>query len=200
MDHRIACVGDSLTYGFLVENREQNHYPAQLGRLLGEGFKVNNFGENGHTAQKEADLPYWHHPKFQASCSFAPNTVILMLGTNDAKWQNWQGAEVFIKDYRALVQHYQALPSQPQVFLMTPPKMFAVPGVVSNVQPAVVEVIAQLVRDLGVDLGLPVIDLNRATQGRPELFPEDGIHTSAAGASFIAGLVREGLRGFSAKV
>ena len=32
---KVACVGNSVTYGYLIENREVNSYPAQLQRLLG---------------------------------------------------------------------------------------------------------------------------------------------------------------------
>ena len=31
---KIACVGDSITFGALIKNRKENCYPAQLGRML----------------------------------------------------------------------------------------------------------------------------------------------------------------------
>ena len=33
---KIACVGDSITFGAGVEDRDKNHYPLVLGKLLGE--------------------------------------------------------------------------------------------------------------------------------------------------------------------
>ena len=39
---KVACVGDSITYGAGVEGRETNSYPAQLGEYLGSGFQVRN--------------------------------------------------------------------------------------------------------------------------------------------------------------
>jgi sialate O-acetylesterase len=41
---RIACVGNSVTYGYGIANRERDSYPAQLQRMLGEGYEVRNFG------------------------------------------------------------------------------------------------------------------------------------------------------------
>ena len=35
---RIACVGDSITYGAGIKDRENDNYPVQLGRLLGDGY------------------------------------------------------------------------------------------------------------------------------------------------------------------
>ena len=31
---KVACVGDSVTYGYGIENTEENSYPAQLQQLL----------------------------------------------------------------------------------------------------------------------------------------------------------------------
>ena len=34
---KVACIGNSITYGSGIDNREQNSYPAQLQRMLGVG-------------------------------------------------------------------------------------------------------------------------------------------------------------------
>ncbi len=39
---RIACVGDSTTYGHGITGWPKNTYPAILQNLLGEGYHVNN--------------------------------------------------------------------------------------------------------------------------------------------------------------
>ena len=33
---RVACIGDSITYGSGIEARDRNSYPAQLQQLLGD--------------------------------------------------------------------------------------------------------------------------------------------------------------------
>lgn len=44
---KVACVGNSVTYGHGIENREKNSYPAQLQRMLGNEYEVANFGKAG---------------------------------------------------------------------------------------------------------------------------------------------------------
>ena len=46
---RVACVGDSITFGSGIRDRQTNSYPAQLGRLLGEKWEARNFGVSGAT-------------------------------------------------------------------------------------------------------------------------------------------------------
>ena len=40
---KVACVGNSVTYGYTLLEREKNCYPAQLARMLGDGYEVANF-------------------------------------------------------------------------------------------------------------------------------------------------------------
>ena len=80
---RVACVGDSITYGAKIEDKFLNSYPAQLQQLLGGRYLVENFGASGHTLQKDANFSYWNHPNFKKSSDFQPDVIFLMLGTND---------------------------------------------------------------------------------------------------------------------
>ena len=50
---RVACVGDSITFGAGIEDREKKCYPAQLQELLGPRFEVRNFGRSGATASRK---------------------------------------------------------------------------------------------------------------------------------------------------
>ena len=55
----VSCVGDSITFGAAIKDRGANSYPSQLQKMLGDGYKVNNFGVNGATLLKKSDKPYW---------------------------------------------------------------------------------------------------------------------------------------------
>ena len=55
---RVACVGDSITYGCFMPGQPWNSYPRKLGRLLGRGYCVGNFGYTNRTALKSGDYPY----------------------------------------------------------------------------------------------------------------------------------------------
>ena len=85
---RVACVGNSITYGAGIPNRDANSYPAQLQAYLGDGYEVRNFGVSGTTASPQGDHPYTATAAWRASRDFAPDVVLLKMGTNDTKPQN----------------------------------------------------------------------------------------------------------------
>ena len=41
---KVACVGNSITYGSGVADREVNAYPVKLQGMLGDKYEVGNFG------------------------------------------------------------------------------------------------------------------------------------------------------------
>ena len=76
---KIACVGDSLTYGMGVEDREENCYPMVLQNMLGtDSYTIGNFGVNGATLQKEGNQPYWEEKRYEQSAFFL-NRILLFL-------------------------------------------------------------------------------------------------------------------------
>src|SRR5689334_8855673 len=104
---KIACVGDSITYGSGLGDRGTESYPAVLQTLVGSAHTVENFGVSGATLLKNGDKPYWDESAYGSSGSFEPDVVVIMLGTNDAKPQNWSHASEFAGDYAALIEHYR---------------------------------------------------------------------------------------------
>jgi acyl-CoA thioesterase-1 len=180
---RVACVGDSITYGSGIDDRDKNSYPAVLGRLLGKEYAVRNFGVGGATLQKNGDKPYWSLDEFKDVAAFNPHIVIVKLGTNDSKPQNWHGADKFKIDLAALLNHLRALPKEPQVFVCTPvPVHRDAFGIRETV---VRDEIVPAVNEVAESSELPVIDLYGALREAGDLFP-DGVHPNAAGAKKIA--------------
>ena len=60
---RIACVGNSVTYGYGLADREHDAYPVRLQSMLdakyGAGkFYVGNFGHSGATLLSKGHRPY----------------------------------------------------------------------------------------------------------------------------------------------
>lgn len=70
---KVACVGNSITYGAGISNRDKNSYPAQLQYYLGDGYEVHNFGSNGATAQSDGDYPYIRTAVYNESKAFFPS-------------------------------------------------------------------------------------------------------------------------------
>jgi acyl-CoA thioesterase I len=190
---RVACVGDSITFGDWF--RKSARYPVQLQALLGAGYSVRNFGAPGFTAQKAGDHPYWEHRYFGLGTAFDPNVVVLMLGSNDSKRDNWASMARFEADYLALIQHYQALPGKPRIILMTPPAMFlnGRKEMPFGMNPAVVEEISEKVKEIGASLRLSVIDVHAITAPHGEYFTRDGIHPDGDGEGLISRAVYEAI-------
>lgn len=189
---RVACVGDSITFGAGVENREMNCYPVVLGKLLGPRFDVRNFGVSGATLLKRGDLSYWTVRPFEQLEDFGPEVIILALGTNDSKPQNWKYGGEFSADLRAMLDHFAGLPSKPKVWLCLPPPVYEAKWGINEatLNGEIIPRILQVAREKN----LPTINLHQALGGRPEYFP-DKIHPNAAGAGMMAMTVFTALKG-----
>jgi lysophospholipase L1-like esterase len=179
---RVACIGNSITYGDGIEDRSMT-YPAQLGRLLGEGWEVQNFGVNGATLLKQGDLPYWETDAYREALAYNPDVVIIKLGTNDTKPQNWQYADAYIPDYEALIDSFAGLSARPQIWLALPAPAYAEQW---GISPEVIEnELIPRIRQVAARKGVPIIDLQMPLSNHPEWFPDD-IHPNAEGAGLIA--------------
>ena len=189
---RVACVGDSITFGAGIKDRKNDNYPVVLGRSLGERFEVRNFGVSGATLLKDGDFSYWKTPAFKAATEFDPHVVVIKLGTNDTKPQNWKHADEYTADYEAMIDHFAALPAKPKIWLCSPAPVYQTRWGIS--EKSVVEGVIPKVQALARRKGLPVIDLYAVLSDKPEMFP-DKIHPNAAGAKLMAEAVEAAILG-----
>jgi acyl-CoA thioesterase I len=177
---KVACVGDSITQG---AGSKGNPYPKQLQELLGEKWKVGNFGVGGRTLMDKGDHPYMSEKAYKDALAMKPDVVIIMLGTNDTKPQNWKFKDTFVTDYTKLVASFQALESKPRIYVCRP---CPVPGKGNfGINEAGVQEQIPLIDKLAKDMGLGVIDMHAALDATPELLP-DRVHPNAAGAGKMA--------------
>ena len=103
---RVACVGNSITYGAGIKNRSHDSYPSVLGRLLGDKYWVKNFGVSARTMLNKGDRPYMKEQAYQQALAFNPNIVVIKLGTNDSKSFNWVHKADFIKDTQTMIDAF----------------------------------------------------------------------------------------------
>lgn len=192
---RVACVGNSVTYGVGVADRAAEAYPAQLQRLLGDGYEVGNFGHSGTTLLSHGSNPYVRTAEFRAAMDFRADLVVIHLGLNDTDPRNWpQLADDFIPDYRALIDSFRSANPAARVWvcLMTPifhgHRRFD--SGTRDWHALIQRRIAQVARTAGVGL----IDLYTPLHCRPDLFP-DALHPDAEGAAILARTVYGALTG-----
>lgn len=188
---RVACVGDSITYGCMVRNRRKNNYPAVLSRLLGKNYCVNNYAYTNRTAIKSGDYPLVKEKVYKQSLDFKPNIVLILLGSNDSKENNWN-EDQFIADYGEMLDRYLSIESSPKVYLLIPPPVFEVRGkVLYRLRKSVIEnEIIPAVKRIAESNGIDCIDLYKVFEGKKELF-SDGIHPNAKGSRLLAQSVFE---------
>jgi lysophospholipase L1-like esterase/fibronectin type 3 domain-containing protein len=187
---KVACVGDSITAGMGLANAGTQSYPAQLQLLLGGGYMVGNFGLSGATLLKQSDFTYWNTSQHTGSLAYSPNIVVIMLGTNDTKSWNWNATN-FAADYNDLIAQYQALPTQPKVYICLSPSVFTPNAFGTTFDPAFVQnTLVPAIRSVATSNGVRLIDNNTPLLNHPELF-SDGVHPTAQGAGVIAATVAE---------
>ena len=95
---RVACIGNSITHGSGIDMQEAKGYPAQLQRLLGSGYYVKNYGVGARCMMSTSDHPYMKEQAWRDAKAFCPDVVVIKLGTNDSKPQNWQYKDEFKQD------------------------------------------------------------------------------------------------------
>ncbi|MCR5071299.1 MAG: hypothetical protein K6A62_05170 [Bacteroidales bacterium] len=180
---KVACVGDSITWGFTIVNRSNYSYPAVLQQLLGDGFEVRNFGHNDAAARFDAETPYVSKKAYRDSLAWEPDIVLLMLGTNDTKPWNWNPG-IFREDYLRVVESYLALPSHPQVVLVAPIRIFKTIPVMFLNPDVLEEGVRPAIRDIAAQLHLQLVDLYDLFDSAR--FCRDGVHPQRDGARLLA--------------
>ncbi|PTS97582.1 sialate O-acetylesterase, partial [Flavobacterium sp. HMWF030] len=86
---KIACIGDSVTAGYLLANPSAESYPSQLQILMGNQYEVKNFGHSGATLLKKGSTPYFKTEKCAEAIAYRPDIAIIHLGLNDTDPRNW---------------------------------------------------------------------------------------------------------------
>ena len=202
---RIACIGDSLTWGFTLVDPWRQSYPALLGEMLGPAYEVRNFGCNGASVGFDADLPYVRTQAYRASLAWSPDVVLLMLGSNDANPRDWDAGPAadpaaatataaFRRDYCRIIAAYRDLPSRPRIILIAPIRIFRVGGwSFMDLSPETMEErIRPTIRAIAAESGLELVDL-------VDLFTDpqhcaDGVHPQSTGTRLLAEAIYRGVK------
>jgi lysophospholipase L1-like esterase len=181
---KIACIGDSVTWGAGVADRYNDNYPFQLRDLLGTGYAVENFGNSGKTMLINGDDPYWNTSQYSYSQLYSPDVVFIMLGSNDSKAWNYPAMpEQFSQNYVTMINAFRAMPQHPEVYAVLPPKAYSAAYGIDDY--VIVNSIIPDIKALAYANAVNIIDMHQATMGIPAQFP-DGVHPDGAGSGVIA--------------
>ncbi|TCD46242.1 esterase [Streptococcus sp. X16XC17] len=179
---KVATVGDSLTYGYGLNDRNIEAYPSILADKLGSRYQVHNFGLSGRSLQTTSDFPYFEEDNAKLSLLSEPDMVVVMIGSNDSRGPYWN-KERFTVEYRQMVERYQSLVSQPDVFVVVPP---FVPTSRFGLNNAIIkEELQVIIPQIAEEVGAHSINLYPLTEGHLEYY-SDGLHLNYSGNQIIA--------------
>ena len=206
---RVACIGNSITDGHGIEMAPQHGYPAQLQRLLGNGYWVKNFGVSARTMLNKGDFPYMNEMAWRDALAFDPDIVIIKLGTNDSKPQNWKYGAEFKQDLQQMLttlcpslatpakkkgkKARQAQPRRPQIYLCTPIPAFKSTWDINDA--IITDSIIPIQKELAQTYGLQVIDLHQLFANDSDKVQGDGIHPNEKGVRKMAEIIAGVLKG-----
>ena len=180
---RVACVGDSITYGDKLADPASQAYPAVLGRLAQGRCVVGNFGVNGATALPIPFRAWADTPAARAALAFDPDLVVVLLGINDFLGFSDQ-LDRYPAALRGIAARFQALPSAPRLFLCTllPP---APEDQMAEANRLIREKMNSAVRAVAAETGATVVDLHAVYPAQLDWLP-DALHPTPAGAELVA--------------
>lgn len=180
---KVACIGNSITRGACIDMASQFSYPAQMQKILGDGFYVRNFGMSGYNMINSTHLPYMKSGAWTMALGFNPDIVVIKLGTNDARADVWVDREKeFEQDTQRMIDSLRALPSHPRIILCTPipiksHKLVSDTTLVEDLIPRLLKVAKKN--------KVEVLDLHSLYTDMSTYFV-DGLHPNVHGAKIIA--------------
>ena len=185
-------------------------YPALLQKKLGDGYWVKNFGVSGRTLLNNGDYPYMNEMAWKDAQAFKPDIVIIKLGTNDSKPQNWKHAAEFKSDLQQMITTLcpqLAQPAKkkgkksknnaggqeqtPKIILCTPIPAFKSSWDINET--VIKNEIIPIEQEVAREYGLQVIDLHTLFSDGEELVQPDGIHPNDKGVQRMADAIAEAL-------
>ena len=184
---RIACVGDSITEGYGLAVQSKTSYPVMLDSILGPKYAVLNSGRSATTLQKKGDFPYWICKEFSNVFVYKPNIIIMKLGTNDTKPNNWH-ADKYEQDYQAMIDTFKTISSKPEIYVCLPVPVFKTKWGIND--STVVHGIIPIIEKLAKKNKLSVIDLYKGMNNEGVNF-FDSIHPNEKAVKMMAAIIAE---------
>ena len=183
---KVACVGNSITYGTGIINRDADSYPAQLQKLLGKKYSVGNFGKPGATLLAHGHRPYIQQEEYQKALHFSGDIVLIHLGINDTDPRNWPNyRDEFVHDYLKLIESFKKVNPQCRILLAyITPIADRHPRFISGTQQWHEE-IQKAIKAVAQISQAELIDFHTPLYPYPLLLP-DAIHPNEEGAHILA--------------
>ena len=187
---KVACIGDSLTRGYLLEDAQS--YPAQLQQLLGAQYEVRNFGHTSSYVIDDGPVEYRNTEDYSAAIRYDADILIFMFGSNDVGAYNFTPL-YFQNQYRELIDSFRQTKKNPKIYLIIAPDSH-------DLHFGLIQQTIQPVMTLGQQLPATVINPYYLFLGHPEDYLSDGLHLTGIAYGKLAQLVLRAMQGTDAYV
>ena len=197
---KVACIGDSITFGYGLQNRLEDAYPFQLQKMLDEKFpgeyEVGNFGNSGRgiyldSMRGKEKRGYKWMKEHQSALAFKPDIVVCNLGINDngeylKEYTGGRERGQFVKDYMTLLADYAKLSPKPKFYIWTKlSPLTKGQNFYRSPEPFLMQIdleeIARRTKATGIDMFTPF-----KGDRMDAVFARDHIHPDPEGAKIIA--------------
>lgn len=191
---KVACVGNSVTFGYGITEKEKA-YPAVLQQQLGAGYDVRNFGHSGTTLLEQGHRPYRQKPEYKDAMAFKADIVVIHLGLNDTDPRNWPNYNSrFDRDYQQLITDFRTANPNAKIWICLMSPIFDRHPRFQSGTRDWHEAIQKHIQRIARANGTGLIDLHTPLYKHPDLFA-DALHPNGEGAAIIAQTVFAAITG-----
>ena len=192
---KVACIGNSITYGYGLPDRATQSYPVQLQKMLGESYQVENFGKSGATLLNKGHRPYMQQDEYHRAIDFAGDIVVIHLGINDTDPRDWPDyRDFFVKDYIALIDSFRVANPEARIMIARlTPIADRHPRFLSGTRDWHGE-IQLAIENVARYAGVQLIDLHKPLYPYPFMLT-DAVHPDPEGAFVLAQTVYSAITG-----
>jgi acyl-CoA thioesterase-1 len=199
---RIACIGNSITFGARLTQPKMDSYPAVLLSMLKQGeylnYEVKNFGVGGATILRFGTPNLW--PLIDSLEIFKPDIVIIKAGTNETVGSprlNWEHINEFEKDYSDYISGIRKINPNCRIVICSPLDMvIQTDGLsseriadLSGRRPRIWE-LRKRIKRIARSEKVSFLDLTKPFEGKAKLMTvSDGVHPNLDGYRYLGTLV-----------
>lgn len=204
---KIACIGNSITFGARLTHPDTESYPAVLSAMLSEkgyvNYEIKNYGIGGATMLKFGTPNLWR--LLDSLKRFIPDIVIIKAGTNETVGEprrNWEHINEFEKDYSDYVAAIRKINPACKIIICSPLDMvIETEGLTAERKndllgrrPRIWE-LRKRVKKIAKAEQLYFLDLTKPFKGKAEFMTKmDGVHPNKEGYYHMASLVFKFMR------
>ena len=199
---RIACIGNSITFGARLDKPDIESYPAVLAEMLKTNnylnYEIKNFGIGGATILRFGTPNLW--PLIDSLDNFKPDIVIIKAGTNETVGKprlNWEHIGEFEKDYSDYIAEIRKVNPNCKIVICSPLDMvIQTDGLsperitdLSGRRPRIWE-LRKRIKKIAKSEQVSFLDLTKPFEGKANLMTKkDGVHPNKDGYQYLGSLV-----------